>query len=99
MGIKHFVFAVNKMDLINYDEDKFLEIEKVINELSKELSLKDVKIIPLCATEGDNITTKSENISWYNGEPLLTYLENVDVSDEDEEGFYMPVQKGMPPKS
>lgn len=93
MGIKHFVFAVNKMDLINYDEDKFLEIEKVINELSKELSLKDVKIIPLCATEGDNITTKSENISWYKGEPLLTYLENVDVSDTDEEGFYMPVQR------
>lgn len=93
MGIKHFVFAVNKMDLINYDENKFLEIEKVINDLSKELSLKDVKIIPLCATEGDNITTKSENISWYNGEPLLAYLENVDVSDEDEEGFYMPVQR------
>ena len=46
MGIKHFVFAVNKMDLINYDENKFLEIEKVINDLSKELSLKDVKIIP-----------------------------------------------------
>ena len=72
MGIKHFVFAVNKMDLINYDENKFLEIEKVINDLSKELSLKDVKIIPLCATEGDNITTKSENISWYNGCLLYT---------------------------
>lgn len=93
MGINHFVFAVNKMDLIDYNEDKFLEIEKVINDLSKELLLEDVKIIPLCATEGDNITAKSENISWYNGEPLLTYLEKVDVSDEDEEGFYMPVQR------
>ncbi len=93
MGIEHFVFAVNKMDLINYDEDKFLEITKVIDELSKELSLNDVKIIPLCATEGDNITKKSENIKWYDGEPLLTYLENVDVSKEDEEGFYMPVQR------
>ncbi|WP_294373624.1 sulfate adenylyltransferase subunit 1 [uncultured Clostridium sp.] len=93
MGIEHFVFAVNKMDLIDYDEEKFKKIEEVINELSKELSLKDVKIIPLCATEGDNITTKSENIPWYHGEPLLTYLENVDVSDVDEEGFYMPVQR------
>ncbi len=93
MGIEHFVFAVNKMDLINYDEKRFLEIEKVINDLSNELSLKDVKIIPLCATEGDNITKKSENIKWYDGEPLLTYLENVDVSNEDEEGFYMPVQR------
>lgn len=93
MGIEHFVFAVNKMDLINYDEKRFLEIEKAINDLSKKLSLKDVKIIPLCATEGDNITKKSENIKWYDGESLLTYLENVDVSNEDEEGFYMPVQR------
>lgn len=93
MGIEHFVFAVNKMDLVNYDEGKFLEITKVIKELSKELDLKDVKIIPLCATEGDNITKKSENIKWYDGEPLLTYLENVHISNEDEEGFYMPVQR------
>lgn len=93
MGIKHFVFAVNKMDLIDYDKERFLEIEKVINELSKELSLENIKIIPLCATEGDNITTKSEKISWYTGEPLLEFLENVDVSDTNEEGFYMPVQR------
>lgn len=93
MGIKHFVFAINKMDLIDYDQEKFLEIEKVINDLSKELSLENIKIIPLCATEGDNITRKSENILWYEGEPLLTYLENVDVSSTNEEGFYMPVQR------
>jgi sulfate adenylyltransferase subunit 1 len=94
MGIRYFVFAVNKMDLIGYDEKRFKEIEKQIEELKNELALENVKIIPLSATEGDNVTVKSENIKWYNGEPLLEYLENVDVSTENEEsGFYMPVQR------
>ncbi len=94
MGIKYFVFAVNKMDLIDYDKAKFNAIEKQINVLKEELSLENVKIIPLSATEGDNVTVKSENIPWYTGEPLLTYLENVDITDKNsEQGFYMPVQR------
>ena len=94
MGIRYFVFAVNKMDLVGYSEERFREIEKQIDELQKELDLENVKIIPLSATEGDNVTVKSENISWYTGEPLLAYLENVDVDiDNKEEGFYMPVQR------
>ena len=70
MGIRYFVFAVNKMDLIGYDEAKFKQIEAQILELAKELSLESVKIIPVSATEGDNVTTKSENIPWYKGEPI-----------------------------
>lgn len=94
MGIRYFVFAVNKMDLVGYSEERFREIEKQIAELKAELSLENVKIIPLSATEGDNVTVKSENIPWYSGEPLLEYLENVDISsDDDEKGFYMPVQR------
>lgn len=94
MGIKYFVFAVNKMDLIGYDKAKFDAIEKQINELKEELSLENVKIIPLSATEGDNVTVKSENIPWYTGEPLLTYLENIDITEKNEEqGFYLPVQR------
>lgn len=94
MGIKHLVFAVNKMDLIGYDQERFLKIEEQIRALEKELSLENVQIIPVSATEGDNITKKSANIPWYSGEALLTYLENVDVqSTSDEEGFYMPVQR------
>jgi sulfate adenylyltransferase subunit 1 len=93
MGIKHFVFAVNKMDLVKYSHERFLEIEQEIKELEKELSLKNVYIIPVSATEGDNITEKSQNIEWYKGEALLTYLENVDVESDIEEGFYMPVQR------
>lgn len=94
MGIKHFVFAVNKMDLVGYSEERFNEINAQIAELTKELSLADVVVIPVSATEGDNVTTKSANIPWYKGEALLPYLEQVDVDDtEEEKGFYMPVQR------
>ncbi len=94
MGIRYFVFAVNKMDLVGYDENRFNEIEKQIEELATELSLPNVQIIPVSATEGDNVTKKSENIPWYQGPALLTYLEDIDITDDDNEaGFYMPVQR------
>lgn len=94
MGIRHFVFAVNKMDLVKYSKSRFDEIVKQIEELKNELLLDDIYIIPLSATEGDNVTVKSENIPWYNGVPLLQYLETVDVdSSEEEEGFYLSVQR------
>jgi len=94
IGIRHFVFAVNKMDSVKYSKSRFDEIVKQIEELKNELLLDDIYIIPLSATEGDNVTVKSENIPWYNGVPLLQYLETVDVdSSEEEEGFYLPVQR------
>lgn len=94
MGIKYFVFAVNKMDLVDYSEDRFKEIEAQIAELAKELNLANYVIVPVSATEGDNITTKSENTPWYTGAPLLEHLENVDVEEKTtEKGFYMPVQR------
>ncbi len=94
MGIRHFVFAVNKMDLVKYSKSRFDKIVKQIEELKNELLLDDIYIIPLSATEGDNVTVKSENIPWYNGVPLLQYLETVEVdSSEEEEGFYLPVQR------
>lgn len=94
MGIRHFVFSVNKMDLVKYSKSRFDEIVKQIEKLKNELLLDDIYIIPLSATEGDNVTVKSENIPWYNGVPLLQYLETVDVdSSEEEEGFYLPVQR------
>lgn len=94
MGIKNFIFAVNKMDLINYDEEKFHEIEHEINELIVQTGLKNVIIVPLSATEGDNVTKKSPHMPWYKGEALLTILENIDIEDDDtNEGFYLPVQR------
>ena len=94
MGIRYFVFAVNKMDLVDYSEDRFREIEKDINELARSLNLYSVKIIPVSATAGDNVTIVSENMDWYKEETLLTYLENVEVSPMKKDDIcYLPVQR------
>ena len=94
MGIKYFVFAVNKMDLAHYDRDIYRKIEKEIKKLAIDLDLYSVTVIPVSATEGDNVTHKSSNMSWYEGLALLDYLETVNVeSDIVEEGFVMPVQR------
>lgn len=93
MGIKYFVFAVNKMDLVNYSEERFEQIKDEIEILSENLGLEHVTVIPVSATEGDNVTTKSDNTPWYTGKALLDYLETVDVSEQEETSFYMPVQR------
>jgi sulfate adenylyltransferase subunit 1 len=94
MGIHYFVFAVNKMDLANYSRERFEEITEQIRVLANELHLRNVQIIPVSATKGDNITKKSANMPWYEGPAILEYLENVDVTEKGhEEGFYMPVQR------
>ncbi len=94
MGIRYFVFAVNKMDLVGYDEKVFAKIQEQIAELTKELDLQNVTIIPVSATEGDNVTVKSPNMPWYDGQALLPYLEQVDITAAaKEQGFYMPVQR------
>ncbi|MBO5303542.1 MAG: adenylyl-sulfate kinase [Lachnospiraceae bacterium] len=94
MGIEHFVFAVNKMDLVNYSEEQFKKIKKDIKILMAEFDYKSMTIIPLSATKGDNVTVKSEHMPWYKKETLLEYLENVDVSEEESnENFSMPVQR------
>lgn len=94
MGIQYFVFAVNKMDLAGYSKARFQEISAQIQELSEELSLGSVRIIPVSATEGDNITKRSTNMPWYEKEDLLTYLENIDTSEKTmETGTYMPIQR------
>lgn len=94
MGIRHFVFAVNKMDLVAYSEEVFKRIQGQIAELAQTHSLDNIQIIPLSATEGDNVTTKSKNIPWYDGPALLEYLETVDTANTaQEQGFYLPVQR------
>lgn len=94
MGIKHFVFAVNKMDLAHYDEKTFKGIEKEIKKLAIDLELENVVVIPVSATEGDNVTKGSLHMPWYKGKTLLSHLETVDVNEAaDETGFVMPVQR------
>ncbi len=94
MGIRYFIFAVNKMDLIHYEEKQFKKISKAVDTLSRELQLEHVIIIPVSATEGDNVTVHSEKMNWYQGKTLLKHLETVDISGgKPEQGFYLPVQR------
>jgi len=94
MGIKHFVLAVNKMDLINYDNHRFEEIKSEFLSLTAGYNLESVAAIPVSATEGDNLTVNSQNMSWYKGLPLLPYLEQLNISGETDCGYFvMPVQR------
>lgn len=94
MGIKHLVLAVNKMDLVGFDQKKFNEIKEDFFQTTAEFHLQSIQVIPVSATEGDNITRKSPNSPWYEGLPLLSYLENVDVHNTDDaKQFMMPIQR------
>ena len=94
MGIRYFVFAVNKMDLVHFNQERFAYIAEDIEKLKEELGLENTVIIPISATEGDNVTRYSDNMPWYGGVSLLSYLETVDIRNEEAEiGFYLPVQR------
>lgn len=94
MGIRHFVFAVNKMDLVDYDKERFGKIKKAIKVLMSEFDYDTLKIIPVSATKGHNITDKSPKIPWYKEESLLSYLENINVEEnKDNSGLLLPVQR------
>lgn len=94
MGIKHLVLAVNKMDLVGFDPKVFDAIKDEFARTTAEFSLQTIQVIPVSATEGDNITAKSPNTPWYEGLALLPYLENVDVNTtNDTKRFMMPVQR------
>lgn len=94
MGIEHIVFAVNKMDVIEYQEQTFLNIKNDIKDMVKEFEFLTVKIIPVSAKKGDNLTNPSKNMLWYQGETLLHYLETIDVSKKEEkEELMFPVQR------
>ncbi|PAR31672.1 sulfate adenylyltransferase subunit CysN [Vibrio metoecus] len=94
LGLKHFIVAVNKMDLVDYSQDRFEQIRAEYLEFSKHLQGEtDIQIIPLSALEGDNVVEKSRLMDWYQGPSLLELLENVDI-DRDKSGgeFRFPVQ-------
>ncbi|SDJ45981.1 adenylyl-sulfate kinase [Salimicrobium halophilum] len=94
MGIRHMVLAVNKMDLIDYDEEAFSNIRRDFEMFLSTFTDVEATVIPVSATEGDNITENSSNTPWYDGPSLLTYLEDADLTkDEGEVPFVMPVQR------
>lgn len=94
MGIRDFVFVVNKMDLTGYDKNVYDRIKRDIEELAEDIKTESLYIIPVSATKGDNITNPSENMKWFDGSPLLSYLEEIEIEDNSGEGgFVMPVQR------
>lgn len=83
LGIKHFVIAVNKMDLIDYSQEKFDGIVRDYKAFAENLKVTDMRFIPLSALRGDNIVDKSTHMDWYKGDSLLTVLESVSVEHDD----------------
>jgi sulfate adenylyltransferase large subunit len=80
LGIRHFVVAINKMDLVDYSEEVFEKIVDEYNTFSDKLSAESIYFIPISALKGDNVIDRSSNMPWYGGSTLLDYLENVNVS-------------------
>jgi bifunctional enzyme CysN/CysC/sulfate adenylyltransferase subunit 1 len=93
LRIPHLVVAVNKMDLVNWSEERFREIREEFEAFLPRLDIKDVKFIPLSALQGDNVVSASPNTPWYQGPALLGHLETVHIaSDWNLNGFRLPVQ-------
>lgn len=93
LRIPHLVVAVNKMDLVGYDEKVFNEIVSEFRSFAKKLNVSDITYIPISALKGDNVVDKNENTDWYNGSTLLHHLETVKVDASDNiVDFRFPVQ-------
>ncbi len=94
LGIRHFVVAVNKMDLVDYSQDRFEEIRQQYFVFAKNLNADiDIQLIPISALEGDNVVEQTDNLAWYQGKPLLQILEGIDLSQQHTQGeFRLPVQ-------
>ncbi len=93
LGIEHVVVAVNKLDLVDYSQEVFEEIEADYRAFAEQLDIPDVVCIPMSALKGDNLLHPSGNTPWYHGPSLIPYLETVEVDDAVAAGpFRMPVQ-------
>ena len=100
LRVPHLVLAVNKMDLVDYDQAVFDKIHAEFTSFATKLNIPDLEIIPISALKGDNVVTRSEHMDWYDGQSLMHHLENVHVaSDRDLVDTRFPVQYVVRPKS
>jgi sulfate adenylyltransferase subunit 1 len=83
LGIPHIIVCINKMDLVDFDEEIYENVMREYKKLASKLEIKDVHFIPISALKGDNVVKKSENTPWYNGPTLLYLLENIHISSDD----------------
>ena len=100
LRVPHLVLAVNKMDLVDYDQDVFTTIHREFTSFATKLNIPDLQVIPISALQGDNVVERSDNMKWYSGPTLIHHLEHVHVaSDRDLVDTRFPVQYVIRPKS
>ncbi|MBF6057937.1 sulfate adenylyltransferase subunit CysN [Thiomicrorhabdus heinhorstiae] len=93
LGMKHIVVAVNKMDLVDFSEQRFEEIKEQYTEFAKELGIESPIFCPVSALTGDNVVNPSDKMPWFTGQPLMQLLDNIEIGDNtDLEHFRLPVQ-------
>lgn len=98
LGIKHVVLAINKMDIVAYNEEVYNQISEEYKDFASQLNIPDIHCMPLSALKGDNVVEKSDNMPWYHGPSLLNYLETVQVaSDRNFNDFRFPIQYVLRP--
>ena len=100
LRVPHLVLCINKMDLVDFAEERYNQIHEEFTSFATKLSIPDLTIIPISALQGDNVVTRSANMPWYEGPSLLHHLENVHVaSDRDLVDTRFAVQYVVRPKS
>ncbi len=100
LRVPHLVLAVNKMDLVDFDEAVYKKIHEEFTSFATKLNIPDLEVIPISALAGDNVVNRSENMPWYSGPTLMHHLEHVHVaSDRDLVDARFPVQYVVRPKS
>ncbi|MEW9529018.1 sulfate adenylyltransferase subunit CysN [Microbispora sp. NPDC049125] len=100
LRVPHLVLAVNKMDLVDYSEERFEEIREEFTAFASKLNATDLTFIPMSALHGDNVVSRSENMPWYEGSSLLHHLEHVHIaSDRNLVDVRFPVQYVIRPHS
>lgn len=100
LRVPHLVLAVNKMDLVDWDEAVYEKIHNEFTAFATKLNIPDLEVIPISALQGDNVVNRSENTPWYHGPTLMHHLEHVHVaSDRDLQDVRFPVQYVVRPKS
>jgi sulfate adenylyltransferase subunit 1 len=92
LGIKHVVVAVNKMDAVDYDQNVYKKIKADYREFAKQLNIADIRFVPISALKGDNVVNQSANMSWYPGSPLMRLLNTLQINNDNNEQFRLPVQ-------
>ncbi len=99
LGIPHILICVNKMDLVEYKEEVFKEIQQQVVPFKEQMNIGDVRFIPISALKGDNVVDRSESMDWYSGPTLLETLETIDIrSDADFKNRRFPVQYVIRPQ-